>query len=381
MRTSSVQPRRLLRAVGLLVAVVVLCPVASSCGVRSAKRSGDREARLQQAVDRFLATRTVPGASIALVVGGRLIEAVSGVADVDAERKVNAGTQFRIASVTKSYVAALALDLAEDGVVALDDTVGRWLPELPAHLAVVRDVTLRQLLSHTSGLRQTFIDDLDRGRVLTADDLLARIPAPVCDPGTCWSYADGNYMLAGLVLEAATGRPLSTELRERLLAPLDLTRTELLNAAALNNPSPPQYALVSDGAEPVTPHRLRRQLLPISAENGAGGMVASASDVARWADALFGGRVLEPSSLREMLDTSAMSGRPCPEGCPSLYGLGVFHYTIGGHEMVGHDGSSGAVVAHDQGRGFTVAILTNGGEQDMEAFLEAVVSAVDGRGN
>jgi D-alanyl-D-alanine carboxypeptidase len=360
----------------LLVAVAVLCS-AAGCGVRRPQRADDLEARLQQSVDRFLATHAVPGASVAVVRDGRLAQVVSGVADVDTKRKVTAGTKFRIASVTKNFVAALTLDLAEEGVVALDDPVERWLPRLPERLAFVRGVTLRQLLSHTSGLRQTFTDDRDRGRTLTADDLLDRIPPPVCVPGACWSYADGNYILIGLVLEAAAGQTLSTELRKRLLDRLDLTRTELLSAGALTKPSPPQYALEHRGAEPVVPHRLRRQLLPLSAENGAGGMVASASDVARWADALLGGRVLEPASLREMLDTRTMRGLPCPEGCRFPHGLGIFHYTVGGHQLVGHDGSSGAVVAGDQRRGFTVAILTNGGEPDMGKFLQAVVRAIE----
>ena len=361
----------------MLLAVAVLGSVAGSCGARNVEHADGLNARLQHAVDRFLTARTVPGASVAVIVDGRHSAVVAGFADVDAKRKVTGGTKFRIASVTKNYVAALALDLAADEVVSLDDTVGRWLPQLPEHLAFVHDVTLRQLLSHTSGLGQTFTDDRDRGRVLTTDDLLARIPSRVCEPGTCWSYADGNYVLAGLVLEAATGRPLSTELSERLLNPLGLTKTELPGAGALTDTSPPQYALVYDGAEPVVPHRLRRQLLPISADNGAGGMLASASDVARWADALFGERVLASVSLKQMLDTGAIRGLPCPEGCPIPYGLGVFEYAIGGHQLVGHDGSSGALVAHDERRGITVTILTNGGEQDIRGFLEAVFRAVE----
>jgi D-alanyl-D-alanine carboxypeptidase len=214
------------------VAAVVLYPVVGGCGVRNAGRPDDLDARLREAVGRFLATHTVPGASVAVIVHGRLVEVVSGFADVDAERKVDVRTKFRIASVTKNYVAALTLELVEDGVVSLDDTVGRWLRRLPEPVAFARDVTLRQLLSHTSGLRQTFTDDRDRGRVLTPDDLLARIPPPVCAPGTCWSYADGNYILAGLVIEAATGRPLSAELRERLLDRLGLARSELPDAGA-----------------------------------------------------------------------------------------------------------------------------------------------------
>jgi D-alanyl-D-alanine carboxypeptidase len=366
------------RLLGLLAAVVVC---SAGCGVRNAERADDLNARLKQAVDRFLSTHMVPGASVAVIVDGRLFEAISGVADVATKRKVTVDTTFRLASVTKNYVAALALDLAEDGVVSLDDRVQRWLPRLPESLAFVREVTLRQLLSHTSGLAQTSTDDRDRGRVLTSDDLLARIPPPVCQPGTCWSYADGNYILVGLVLEAATGRPLSAELNARLLRPFDLTRTRLLNAAALSKPTPLQYALAYDRGEPVVPHRLRQQLLPISAENGAGGMIAAASDVARWADALFTGRVVDSTSLKEMLDTGTMRGLPCPEGCPSPYSLGVFHYIVADHELVGHDGSSGTVVAHDQGRRLTVAILTNGGERDMGAFLRVVLGAVDGRGD
>ena len=91
------------------------------CGARQRERPDALDARLQAAVDRFLATHTVPGASVAVIVDGRLTEVVSGVADVDAVRKVTTGTMFRIASVTKNYVAALALDLAEAGIVSLDD--------------------------------------------------------------------------------------------------------------------------------------------------------------------------------------------------------------------------------------------------------------------
>jgi D-alanyl-D-alanine carboxypeptidase len=234
--------------------------------------------------------------------------------------------------------------------------------------------TLRQLLSHTSGLGQTYTDDRDRGRVLSTKDLLNRIPRPVCDPGKCFSYADGNYVLAGLVLEAASRHDLADELNARLLGPLDLNDTELPDVGAS---IPTQYALVTDDrGDPVAPHRVREQLLPLSGRNPAGGMIATAGDVARWASQLFGGRVLEPSSLRTLLDTGVSRGLPCPRGCPFPYSLGVYHYNIDGRELIGHDGSSGAVVVYDHERHITVAILTNGGESDTGAFLRQVLRAV-----
>lgn len=100
----------------------------------------------------------------------------------------------------------------------------------------LRGVTLRQLLSHTSGLAQTFASDPE------IDEALARIPQPVCDQGRCWNYADGNCLVVGLVLEAATGMPLSAALKKHLLDPLGVAQTRFTG---------------DHGAEPV-PHRLRR---------------------------------------------------------------------------------------------------------------------------
>ena len=123
---------------------------------------------------------------------------------------------------------------------------------------------------------------------------------------------------------------------------------------------------------PVIPHESFRQSLPLHPT-----LVTTPTDAARFADALFSGEVLLPPTLETMLDTAVMDDLPCPEGCPFEYGLGVFHYNLGGRHLVGHDGGSGAVVAHDQTDGLTVAILSNGGEQDPRTFLESVLEAID----
>ncbi len=142
-------------------------------------------------------------------------------------------------------------------------------------------------------------------------------------------------------------------------------------------PLPSQYALASDDSgRPLQPRRLFEQSLPRSATFG---LITTATDAARFVHGLFTGKVLEPATLAEMLDTGVIRDLPCPDGCRSKYGLGVFHFTIVGHPLVGHDGSSGAVVVHDRRRARTAAILTNGGEQDIGTLLEKVLEAIDDR--
>ena len=368
---------------------VVVAVAAGGCGGESRSTSPTADAgpqtssesddglavRVQRSVDEFLSSRLVPGASVAVIDDGELVSVVSGFTDLDGERAVTTGTQFRIASITKLFLAALTLKLAEQAKVSLDEPIGVRPLALPPQLDFARELTLRQLLSHTSGLDQTFTRDEDRHRALTTVDLLKRVPPAVCRPSSCWSYADGNYVLVQVVLEAATAKPLARLLRDELAEPLGLRHTVLVEAANDDTVLPSQYALVSDDeGDPLEPRRLFEQALPRS-----GTLITTAADAARFADALFSGDVLDGDSLKTMLDTSAMRDLPCPHGCRFEYGLGVFHYDIGGHDLVGHDGSSGAIVVYDRAQGVTIAILTNGGEQDIGKFLEAVLDTIDSR--
>lgn len=108
-------------------------------------------------------------------------------------------------------------------------------------------------------------------------------------------------------------------------------------------------------------------------------MQASASDLARWGDALFGARATPSGVMRTLLDSTTSRELPCPNRCPYPYGLGVFHYTINGRELVGHDGTSGAILAHDLDREMTIAIVTNGGDQDSATLLRSILDAIDPR--
>ena len=360
------------KPVGWSAIAAVGCVALLGCGP-STSADDAIEVRLQDAVDEFLEERLVPGASVAVIHDGELVEVVGGVADVDTDRSVTDETPFRVASVTKMYMAAVVLNLVDRGELSLDRPISAYGVHLPERLAFVDELTLRQLLSHTTGLTQTFTRDEDRHRSLTAADIVERIPPPVCPPSACWSYADGNYVVAQLVLEAATGAGIATVFGRELLGPLDLRQTAMIDADVLDTELPPQYALTSDPSGRVSePPRLFEQSLPRTAT-----LVTTAADAARFADALFSGDMLDADTLDEMLDTASMRDLPCAERCPFEYGLGVFHYDIGGRHLVGHDGSSGAIVVHEQNDDLTVAILTNGGDQNMGAFLDAVLAALD----
>lgn len=358
-----------------LAASVSLILTSCAGSAPESPTSADPAASLQERVAAFLETHSVAGATVAVRIGGRTITAVAGMADIDRRRPVLPETPFRIASIAKTYTAALALKLVESGVLDLEDRVDRWLHYLPPHLAGVESATIAQLLSHTSGLPQSFTRDEDRGRTLDRHAVLDRIPPPVCEPGRCYSYADGNYVLAGLIIEAATGNPLNSELQQRILEPLHLDDT-ITNEPASLDPTiaVPYNVRLNSNHRPIRPVVYFENILP---EWEIGGIRATtASDLAAWGAALFGGRFLQPASLERMLDTSLSRHLPCPQGCGFPYGLGVVHYNIGGRRMVGHDGSSGAVLAHDLSDGTTIAILTNGGQQKTGAFLQAVLRAL-----
>lgn len=360
----------------MAISLALFGSAGAACGSTESRALPDEQRRVQAAVDDFLATHDIVGASVAVLRDGKLTTLVSGHVDLERTEPIGTDDQFRVASITKTYIAALALSMAADGLVLLDEPIDPWITEVGS-IARFRGVTLRQLLTHTSGLAQTPTDDGDRGRPLSLDDVIEGIPAPVCDPGTCWSYADGNYVLAAIALDAASPTSLTDEIRDRFLTPLVLVHTNFFGQPEAR--PVPSYVLTVDPTafEPRSPHELRRQSLPIVTDARAAPIVTTAADLARWADALYRGRAIGAAQVSELLDVAATRDLPCPQGCGPPYGLGVFHYEFGGREFVGHDGSSGAIVATDRESGLTIAILTNGGDSDVGAFFEAVLTAVD----
>jgi D-alanyl-D-alanine carboxypeptidase len=245
--------------------------------------------------------------------------------------------RFRVGSITKTMVAALVLMLADDGVLRLDDPVERWLP------GVVPDgdaITVRHLLSHTSGLPD-YVENSrivsDRHRRWRPDELVELALSGQGEPlpAERFAYASTNYVLLGMVVEAAAGQQLDRLLETRLFEPLGLTQTSFEPGAVRGSHvhghrAPSHQGVVTGKAVDVGDE-------PSWWTSAAGGIVSTATDVQRFFAAVLGGEVLTPRALREM-QTLVPAGR-------QRYGLGLAVFPTPCGPAWGHTGNVQGTVA------------------------------------
>lgn len=327
---------------------------------------------------------SIPGVSVAIIFpDGTTWLGQSGLADIEGGVLVTSDTVFAVASVTKTFTAALTLDLVDDGLLALDERVTTYLPDLAVEIDP--KTTVRQLLDHTSGLRDYFLDPRIDTALLAATDApwtaaraLGYVGKPYFKPGRGWHYSNTNYLVLGLLAEAVSHEPLADLYRTRLLVPLGLRDTVYQPAGpssgqvahgyrfASGKRSAPAIDL-SDGTG-ITPFTS-----VVTAAAGAGGIASSARDIARWARAVYGGEALSPAALAAMLGDIERTGRFDP-AIP--YGLGVQAVEVDGRLTYGHSGrllGSRVVMRHLPQEGITIAVLTNQSRADPSAIARALL--------
>ncbi len=306
-----------------------------------------------------------PGATIAVLVDGEpLLVDGEGYGDLDRTVPLPADAACYIYSISKTVIAALVLQLVEQGRVVLDAPLQRYLP-LPALYA---PVTIRQLLEHTAGLPDygaldSYNADLraDPGRPWTASEYLEHtLPLGLrFVPGEGWGYSNIGYLLLKLLLEQQTGHSFAALVDERVVAPLGLRYTlvaESLADARRLTPAFSAYFRDDGGLEDVAP-----RYHPGWVSHGV--LISTAAELARIVDAIFDGRLVQPSSLSRMLAGVPVGGehhlfrRPC-------YGLGLMIDPVSDFGTVaGHGGggpgsgySTGALCAPDLGGRRVVAV-------------------------
>ncbi|MDT0571558.1 serine hydrolase domain-containing protein [Streptomyces sp. DSM 3412] len=323
----------------------------------------------------------------------------SGVGDLRTGAPVPPAEYIRIGSTTKTYVAAVVLQLVGEGRLSLEDRVERWLP------GVVRGsgndgrrITVRQLLQHTSGLPDYVADVVPelsaagylkhRSTTYTSAQRVAfaMTHPPVFEPGARWEYSNTNYILAGMVIEAVTGKGWDEEVRERILRPLRLTRTYAPgDDPRLPRPHARNYQEfgTGDGAGARTTFTdTTLAYLPFDGD-ADGSMISTTADTNRFFSALLGGRLLAPAQLAEMLRTVAVPDSP-GEVPGSRYGLGIgwTPLTCGGGYW-GHSGSGFGFLAwpgttRDGRTSVTVAVHSRpGDEQTAVRQIRATTDLVD----
>jgi D-alanyl-D-alanine carboxypeptidase len=338
-------------------------------------------------LDTLRATYGLPGVSAAILFAdGSIWTGTSGLADVAAERPVTPDTEFAVASISKTFLAALILELAEEGTLELEAPVRDYLPDL----AIDPAITVHQLLDHTSGLHDFFYDPdidkallADRERVWTAEDSLAYVGKPYFKPGKGWHYSNTNYVILGLLAEAVGGAPLATQLHARFLAPLGLDHTHYQAVDEPLGPLARAYRFDGPGLdEPAVPLTDGTEVVPftsvVTAAGSAGSIASTAEDLVTWARALYGGRILQPATLAAMV-ADARATAPFKPSIP--YGLGVQVATIDGRPTLGHSGrllGSRTVVRWLPDEGIAIAVLTNQSRNDPNLVARALLRVVLG---
>ncbi|MDT9600613.1 serine hydrolase domain-containing protein [Sphingosinicella rhizophila] len=369
-----VTPFRGAAAAMALLAHLGTGPVQASAGAEPAAQIDDDTAiaaRIDRAAIQAIKAGESVGLQIAVVRNGKeLLVSGYGSADLEQAAKVTAETVFRVGSVTKQFTAAAILLLAEDGKLSVDDRLSKFFPDFPRG----GEITLRQMLTHTSGLRDFTGDPAyakdSLGEILV-DDMVTHIkalsPLYEFEPGTAWSYSNSAYFMLGAIVAKVSGKPFGDFLKERLFDRLGMARTAMDDLADIV----PQRA---SGYEAV-PHK--RHLFrnarssAMSWIGGAGALRSTAADLAKWADALHGGRVLKPASYAMMIRPALLkNGQPvstAPTAAPlkfmhAEYGFGLLVGSLEGHQKIGHGGGIEGFAASLNSypaKGVTIVVLSN----------------------
>lgn len=340
---------------------------------------------LQRRIDKLRAQYAIPGVSATLILAdGTTWTGVSGLANVKGKELVQPDTAFAIASVSKTYTAALILALADEGALDLDARVSTLLPEV----RIAGKATVRQLLDHTSGLPDYFLHGKidkalfrDPGRSWSMRDTFGYVGKPIFPAGRDWYYSNTNYYLLGLIAEAVDGRPIAAQLRDRFLDPLGLDRTYTQVSEEARGPLAHGYRVTGTAAKPTfRDWSDGTGVVPftsvVTAAGAAGSVAATSSDVARWARALYRGEVLAPATIAEMVADSKRTARFRPK---VPYGLGVQVTKLDGRRALGHSGRFAgfrAVVRYLPTEGITIAVLTNEARQDPTIIAKALLRIV-----
>ncbi|MEY8735601.1 serine hydrolase domain-containing protein [Peribacillus frigoritolerans] len=269
----------------------------------------------QQAIDKAANADNIPGVINTVKKGEASWSYASGEANIERNHKVDADSAFRIGSTTKSFVATVALQLAGEKKLSLDDTVEKWLPGfVQGNGYDGNNIKIRQLLNHTSGLPDYLTPELktklleNPGKNYTPEKLIAR--ALELEPVKGWAYSNTNAAIMGLIIQKVTGETYAEQIKKRIIEPLQLRET-FLPGSSVDIPKKNARGYLNTGGELVD-----ITVLNPSFANAGGEMISTGEDLTTFFRALLGGKLLKPEMQKEMMTSTADS----PYG---KYGLGI----------------------------------------------------------
>jgi len=319
--------------------------------------------RLDREVLRVLDEEHTPSVSIAIVQAGHLTYAAAyGQAQISPAIPATTKTRYQLASISKTFTAQALLLLEQDGKLRLDDLVSRWIPDLSGG----DRITVRQLLQHTSGYPDHYPQTYPAGprtQPTTPDEIIAewgRHPL-LFEPGARFRYSNLNYVIAGKIAERASGESLFAFLQRRVFSPLNMSATMNLDDVG---PQTPDMAVGY-----VRPALAALQPAPNEGRGwsfGAGQVVTTATDLARWDVAFLSGRLLAPEQAREEVVAPKLT-----DGGHSPYALGLFVSQRGGRKLFYHSGQGLGFLTINRiypSEGVAVVVLTSD-DSSSSAFI------------
>jgi len=293
--------------------------------------------------------RRIPGLALAVVKDGQVIKAQGyGVANLETETPVTPETVFELASVTKQFTATAIMILVEEGKVNVDDHISKYLENTPDSW---KNITVRHLLTHTSGLPTLGKDfrSLVWTLSISTSEMYeaARKDSLGFAAGDKWDYSDEGYFLLGMIIEKVSGQPYANFLAERIFQPAGMTNTSVLNQYKVIKNRARGYTIFHD--EVINIRRDTQVELPSHY-----GIMSTVLDMAKWDAALRSEKILKQSSLKLMWTPVKLNnGETYP------YGFGWFLDEQHGHPIVGHTGITGTEITRFVNDSLTIIVLTN----------------------
>lgn len=338
---------------------------------------------LQNTLDSIVRVKQLPGVVVNVrLANGTAYTLTSGVADLTTKRKVAGTDRFRVGSVTKPMIATMVLQLQDEGRLSIDSSVNKYLPNVVPNAA---QISIRQLLNHTSGLAnytedETFNDMVlaNPARAWTPSELLSisSRQGPDFAPGTTFGYSNTNYIVLGLLVEKLTAGTVAQALQARIFGRVGMTESSYATTVGMPTPFAEGYIDITRPGENLAVG----SVLNASQAAAAGAVVSTASDLARFAEAVAAGTLVSAASFAAQQQVVAASVERVPgESFDSGYGLGV---QVGGG-WVGHSGAIAgyeSIVAAKRGGGAIGVLVNRTNDDDVlyEIFV-AVRNAQFGR--
>ena len=354
---------------GVVASVCALCAVVWAQVVDTIDPA--MKARVDAIAAGVMEQRGVPSASVAVVQGGKLVYTHAyGRAHISPDKPATPDMRYSIGSISKQFTAAAILILQEEGKLKLDDAVGKHVPGLTRG----DEVTIRQILSHTSGYQDYWPEDYlmkPMEQATTAQEILDRWAKKPLDfeSGTQWQYSNTNYVIAGMIVEKVSGQKLMEFLGEHIFHPLGMRSVWNLDEAKLTQTDATAYIRYALGPLRPAPKEGRGWMF------AAGELAMTAHDLALWDESLIARKLLKPESYQEMFTEVKLK-----DGKGTHYGLGVSVEDLDGHKDISHSGEVTGFVADNEvlvDDGVAVAVLTNhmaGGASDIARLSASTVA-------